>query len=785
MADKIAVECPACLTKLNIADSALGKKIKCPKCQEVFKPEPIDEDDELETPSSRKRAGGGGKGSSKSSKKAGKGKSSEGGSSAPLIITGVVALLVVIGVGLYFSGIFNRKPDTPAVAAAPMQMPTMPAPTPTAAGPSAAPVAPKPVAAAEMTPAEKILGLRWMPAVTGIVFHVKVADLLDAPLVKGLMKSMGAGPGAGNDQFKQKLGLAPEDIESFSVGIVDPVGSLLEAKLKTGGAAPNFAGNLPMGPPVDFQNFERYLGIVKARKPIDLKVLASTIPDSNLIEKSGKPYLDVNPKIPMQGPWGGWLPDAQTLIVGSPKEVAAAMEKGETVTQRKELTSIDPTPQFLAAAVVRRLTPEELKKFDSIGMELPGAVVMVTKANEQHGLQMASVGLTIKGGFDVKLKMLCNSIDAGSKMRFVVEPFIGQAKTMFEPIKKTAPPLIAELGEMLLTNLKLGQDNELVEVSTGIPDSEQQKLEQLPAIVMLMAMSGGLSNFGSGPKSGAPFGAGSFPGGINPGVPGNFAPQPGETDSVESAAADGLPDGLKISAKTAWSSTAAASGDGAKSTTLDLLVDVTGDGLNSICGATGITTKTFTLDAGGTLKKLKKSGNTDFQKAFAFFDVNETPSQENPPQTLRVRIAVEAPPAGATKISVLEGSFKLLSSNETKELEINEVPKKAKRPLADPELKLHEIKLRRGPAGASQESYGLVCGKDHFLGRAEGNPGNIRSVTEYEKDQTVQRLYSNHEGGKFPDDFQIKFTIHPNVKEQTITFKFENVPLPAAESKPQ
>ena len=72
-----------------------------------------------------------------------------------------------------------------------------------------------------------------------------------------------------------------------------------------------------------------------------------------------------------------------------------------------------------------------------------------------------------------------------------------------------------------------------------------------------------------------------------------------------------------------------------------------------------------------------------------------------------------------------------------------------------------------------------------MLGKVVGNPGNIISVTEVDKDQTVQKIISNHEGGKFPEDFQIKFTVHPHAKEHTVTFRFENVPLPTADSKPQ
>ena len=42
---KVSVECPGCAAKLNLPDrSKLGKKIKCPKCEEVFTAEAPNED---------------------------------------------------------------------------------------------------------------------------------------------------------------------------------------------------------------------------------------------------------------------------------------------------------------------------------------------------------------------------------------------------------------------------------------------------------------------------------------------------------------------------------------------------------------------------------------------------------------------------------------------------------------------------------------------------------------------------------------------------------------------
>ena len=43
---KVSIECPGCFAKLNLPDrSKLGKKIKCPKCAEIFVAETPDDDD--------------------------------------------------------------------------------------------------------------------------------------------------------------------------------------------------------------------------------------------------------------------------------------------------------------------------------------------------------------------------------------------------------------------------------------------------------------------------------------------------------------------------------------------------------------------------------------------------------------------------------------------------------------------------------------------------------------------------------------------------------------------
>ena len=301
MADKVSIECPACAARLNLADrTKLGKKIKCPKCSEVFVAEAPDDDeliededdDEPKQPSSRKRgAADSGKGSAKGSKKgAGKGKSSEGSSNLPLIIGGVVALLGLVGGGLFFAGVFDSKP-----------LPTAPAamPAPMAAAPVQAPASPPPPP--QISPAEKMLGLRWMPPETDLLIHAKLADIWQAPLLKEPLSSPPVTQGL--EEFKKRLGMLPSDIESISFGIVDfssavkksmnagampaqpapkvdPNAGAPATGLSLGGPIPGTpaAGGPPPGglSPADI----RFVVVMKTKKPMDLKQFSAAIPNA-------------------------------------------------------------------------------------------------------------------------------------------------------------------------------------------------------------------------------------------------------------------------------------------------------------------------------------------------------------------------------------------------------------------------------------------------------------------------------------------------------------------------
>ena len=170
MADRIQIQCPGCSAKLAISDeSKLGKKIRCSKCSEVFvakalkasgsagtkpKPKPKksdddefnfddmemedkseieDEESEPESRPVRSKVGAKGKGKAKGKKKS-------SGGNLPLIIGGVVAVVLLLGVGGYF--LFSGGGPAPVPVQPAAQQPVAAQPNATAQSPN--PASPNP-----------------------------------------------------------------------------------------------------------------------------------------------------------------------------------------------------------------------------------------------------------------------------------------------------------------------------------------------------------------------------------------------------------------------------------------------------------------------------------------------------------------------------------------------------------------------------------------------------------------------------------------------------------------
>lgn len=516
MPDRIIIQCPGCSAKLAISDaSKLGKKIKCSKCGEVFvakagggakgakptkpapakKPPKSDEEDfnfddmdlednsedfedesaDEETPVRKSKSSGKkpvAKGKSKGKGK-GKGKS---GNKLPLIIGGVAAVVVLAGVGVWL--LMGSKDE----AAPPAQQPV-------AAAPAAAPAAPP-----QDSPNDKILSLKWLPQDTELIIHLKIADVWQAPLLKGLL----SGPQVTGvlQQMQEATGLAPTDVESLTIGIKN------FQQLQGAGAMMALGGP----PPTDAPG----LAVVRSKKPVDITKIQQFIvqavgsPGTKLADRNGKPYIEAQSPKPGGKTSGGWFADANTLLLGPTDELFAAMDRGETVTPRQEFRTVDASPHLLFVVAPGDINSIPWPPTINSKGERPVAADLIDAL--RLNMQAFGFGLTIGGGLGMQTSVTCRDSSGATSLKPHLEKLVSLIRTNFAAQKPSLPAFAADLVDTLVTNLTVTDHGQSVRVATSIPDSAQQKLEQLPAMLMGMAAMGGLP-FGGNNRGGGPLGA--------------------------------------------------------------------------------------------------------------------------------------------------------------------------------------------------------------------------------------------------------------------------------------
>ena len=222
---------------------------------------------------------------------------------------------------------------------------------------------------------------------------------------------------------------------------------------------------------------------------------------------------------------------------------------------------------------------------------------------------------------------------------------------------------------------------------------------------------------------------------------------------------------------------------------MQLMLDLQGDAISGICGYGQVNIKTGSLNAGGKLKVSKAIpiGEPNLTKAMVSFDAANTSS--HPEGMMRLALIIDAPAGKDSMIASLEGTYKILTFDDAEEFTIEDAPKTAKRPLADPALKAAGVKLIWAKTDAG-ETLTLSCAKGFFLGSARSiDPADQSAVAvevpfnpDIEKNQPVLKLLSAP-SGKFSDALQVKFKVFRGVKEQAVSFKFANVQLPSANTE--
>jgi len=747
---KVSITCPGCQAKLSLDDTKVGKKIRCPKCTDVFVAEESggdDEDVEESRPDRRKRPAG---------RPSGKKSKPPAGNPAPLIAGGVAAVAVLAVVGLYFAGVFGGgDPPPPPVA--------QPAPQPVPVAAPATPPAPPPLPPEH--PAIQAFALKWMPKPTELLIHVKVAELWKAPLLQKLVQSPEAEPFT--TQFQARFGLAPADIESVSIGL----GSLQ-------GLQDLQSGTAVAAPPMTMA--------LRTTKPVSLEQITSQIPNLESLDLGTQKIqgVTISPMLKV-----GLRQAEPNLVVAAPLQHLEAMIKAGPVPAAEvaqELLVGDPASHFVLISTSQAIA--------SARTNLPPVPVPPEATEFLESFQSFGLGVKVRGGLDLQTALLMKDSVQAEKIRSGFETQLPAARAQFDAFRASAPPVLASLGELLLTNLKAETRDTTVRISTSLPDSAQQQLEELPALAMMMMMTGGMANAfgGPSPEGLSPFGpggtAGNSPGGNGqagmplPGMSGN----PGESPPRPALNMNEIPAGFALAARTSWPLTPNVTADGALIPTFQVSLDLTGERLDQVCGVGMVSVTSSSLTGGGALKPpsaVPQAPNP--LKTILPFSAS-VPLPQNPPQTARIPLPFDVPPETAKGIAELKGTFELQTAAKSQDFTIEEAPKVARRPLQDPQLKAAGVRMIRSNS-PSGEMLTLSCAKGYLISAAsifsaDDPAAALPFLPDTDRNQPVLRTYAGQ--GRFDDSLTVRFRLCEGVESITVPFEFRDLPLPPKQAPP-
>lgn len=274
-----------------------------------------------------------------------------------------------------------------------------------------------------------------------------------------------------------------------------------------------------------------------------------------------------------------------------------------------------------------------------------------------------------------------------------------------------------------------------------------------------------------------------------------------EESAVAPKTVQGTPEDTTLTAQVVWARTIAIDERGVPRMPnpypMQINLDLTGEGVNNIC-AFGLLTVKNAAVKGGKLKFVAVLPDVDLSKSvFPYTPAKSAKRKDDadlenekfrhPLETLRVPLRFEPPTKGQSKIDAVEGSVKLITAGAATSVVLEDLVKLAQRPT-DPVLKDANLKLSISKDERGRDQFVLAGGKGTYVGKAHmvEKVGNGTSRQPFrpivEKGQAVQG-FSPSDTDRL-DRMTIEVKVFSKIQEKVVTFKFVDLPLPAADSKP-
>lgn len=444
----ISVSCTNCEATLKLKDpSVIGKKVRCPKCQEPFLVEAPpgddftddfedfsegDDEEQMEEEFSSRR---GKKGKGKGKKK----KSGAGSKILMYSLIGVLAIGLIVGMVflvMNFMGGGGKNPNK--------------------------------------------IDLTWAPDDANIVFVIKPAEIWNAPFIQGFLNDpqYKAQIDMGMQQMQAQLGFGVTDIEEVVIA-----GKFDEQTLQ------GLANNPNPNPLMLMSLADKFTAVVKLKKAFDTTkfegMRETTVNGKKIYNTQFVSLL---------------LPTSSTLVAGTNQVLEGFAHKGQNFKRRPEFDFVDTSLSFYYAYTGYMVNPAQNPLLQAI----PEMQAMQTVLDEVKPASAGGIRITS----DIELVAVydCKSSDGAAKLKGGIDPLFTKAKEMYTSQVKPMlafTPAIDTLATDIVNQLAANVDGNTLTIKIKIPASIKDTIAQLAQMGQMFG-GGGMNPFGAPPPNLAP-----------------------------------------------------------------------------------------------------------------------------------------------------------------------------------------------------------------------------------------------------------------------------------------
>ncbi|MEW4526215.1 hypothetical protein [Maioricimonas sp. JC845] len=490
---------------------------------------------------------------------------------------------------------------------------------------------------------------------------------------------------------------------------------------------------------------------------------------------SGPQYFTVQRPDKPEQPLTLCLVDSRTLLAGEDAAVRRIVERGPDATLPTTFNYLGEGRQISLAFNVTRV-PALVKKFEDSGTEVPQGVVELI-AMLDSGATGISLGIALNSGLALDVSMAGDNPEAGQRLHEVATSLVEQISESFEMGRDQMPPMAAPFVTPLVENLQANRSENIVRITTSLPDETlnngaQMAQSMLPMLMMSM-MAGGM---GGGNASMTMGGGGDF-GGMSSG-------EEVLTEGVPAAEVEGAPDGVELKGLAAWSTMQNFNGGVTPPAPLLVRLGLSGGPAGQVVSYGNVRVLEALTDAGERLKQTRPDMMINDQY-FGFIDVERGNFSGQPADATIVSLAFYHPVEDARALQSLAGEVTLKVADESRQIIVPDVSTLIDREPSDPDLAAAGLKVTRQQFEVGGQT--LSISYDQSSGVMVSNVTAVNAAG-----LPLQSVVSGHsilngvreftisplQGNQLPPSLGLQVTIQKGLTEIPVSFRFSDLEIP-------